>query len=377
MTTYNLVNSVKGGCGKTTFSIWMAYYLNTLSEEDYQKAKEQLALAEMYVMGSMHTEAVDEVREKMLEMTKKISRCEKEINTAVLIDMDLLGTSMLAIFNGNHDACKTAVTNEIFQGVKDSRKEFIEKIKLKNGKYINVIFSSMNHLERDKFKAGRYAGYSPVVKHSMFRSGLRELLKCNKRIDGKKVKHFILDMPPNSDGFSDAAMECIFNKKYSVADNDDRKNLFIMIGSDWGQTIATIAELETLLKRSDDMMPDRIFLVINHNLRGNFGEECYQIRKDKIEEALKGMNLAEKERERFFFLKMYNNEKYTELGIGMGSGGIGLRNADSGVIGDAFPKAVITAAAQYGKEFEDILNDDNGKRKLRKLILGEDDEKNG
>lgn len=343
MTTYNLVNSVKGGCGKTTFSIWTAYYLNMLSEEDYRNAPDD-----------------------------KKEEYKAELDTAVLVDMDLLGTSMRVIFDGRSVTGDTAVTNDIFHGAKNNKKQFIDKIKLESGTYINVIFSSMDHRERGRFKSGRYAGYTPVVKHSMFRSGLRELIKYNKTIDDKNVKHFIFDMPPNSDGFSDAAMECIFDKKYSVLGNKDRKNLFMMIGSDWGQTISTIAELKMLLEDSDVILPDRIFLVINHNMRGEFGDECYRIRKAEIEKELSDSGLSEDELKRFFFLKMYNSENYTKLGIGEENGGKGLRNVGAEQIINAFPKAVITAVAQYGQDFEDVIDDDSGKRKLRNLILGED-----
>lgn len=315
MATYNLVSSVKGGCGKTTFSIWMARYLDE----------------------------------------------------ALLIDMDLLGTSMQILFNGNTDMCRTALVNDIFQNVKSVKKEFVEKIKLKDGKCMNVIFSSMDYSEKEKFKSGKHSGYTPVVKHGIFRLGLRELIKHNKTIEGRTVEHFIFDMPPNSDGFSDAAMECIFNPRYSDLGKEDRKNLFIMIGTDWGQTIATINELKSLLLHNDEREPDRIFLVINHNMGNNFGKDHYEARKHEIEGELKGWNLSEKVMHKIFFLKMEHNEYYTELGIG----GKGFRNADTDEINNSFPKAVILAAAECGKGFVDVLSTADGQEKLRKLILGE------
>lgn len=315
MATYNLVSSVKGGCGKTTFSVWMAYYLDQ----------------------------------------------------AVLIDMDLLGTSMQILFDGNTNDNKKAFMNDIFQDVKSNKKEFVESVKLEGGRSINVIFSSMDCQKQRKFKSGRYSGYTPVVKHSIFRSGLRELIKHNKMIGDKPVEHFIFDMPPNSDGFSDAAMECIFNPKYSDLNKNDKKNLFIMIGADWGQTIATINELELLLLHNDDKEADRFFLVINHNQGSNFGQDHYEIRKHKIEQMLNEWNLSEKLKNKILFLKMEHNEYYTELGIK----GKGFKNTSAKEITNAFPKAVISAAAECGKEFEPVLGDDDGQRKLLKLILGE------
>lgn len=345
MATYNLVNSVKGGCGKTTFSIWLAYYLNNMSEEE-----------------------------------------KKGKNTALLIDMDLLGTSMQVVIKGNSreidektgsektDGTKeedeAAYTNDIFKGVKNSRKRFVQRIKLRNDAILNVIIASMKVDERDKFKSGRYSGYAPTVRHSIFRAGVQELIKANKKIDGEEVKHFIFDMPPNSDGFSDTVMECILSKKYSNLKKQDKKNLFIMIGSDLGQTEATRSELKLLLNRGDEMMPDKIFIVFNNNARGEMGDEGYLFRKERMEEVIKNAKITEKERNSIYFLKMCNGDEYVKLGIGDKDGGIGLQNVATERLNDILPKTVVSAYAKYeDEEFTEIIGDEH---KLFKLVLGEE-----
>ncbi len=329
MATYNLVNSVKGGCGKTTFSIWLAYYLNNMEE-----------------------------------------------NAALLIDMDLLGTSMQFIFSGNsaepgkrNTEEETAYTNDIFKGVKNSKKDFVQVIKWGSGKVLNVIFASMKIGERDKFKSGRHSGYGPTVRHSIFRAGMKELLTVYKKIDDTEVKHYIFDMPPNSDGFSDSAMECILSKKYSDLKEGDKKNLFIMVGSDLGQTIATRTELEMLLTRRDEMMPDRIFVVFNHNTRGELGIDGYKLRKQLFEDTIKNICIKEEEKNRIFFLIMCPSDEYAAVGIGDEKGGIGLQNVDAESL---FPKAVISAYAKYNdKEFTDITDNEHNEKKLLELVLGE------
>lgn len=318
MATYNLINSVKGGCGKTTFSIWMSYYLGH----------------------------------------------------SLLIDMDLLGTSMQVLFHGNVENRGEAYTNDVFQGVKNSTKKFAEKISLQNGRDMNVILSSMEYKAKDRFKAGKYSGYSPIVKHSMFRLGIRELLKHNLSINGETVEHFVFDMPPNSDGFSDAAMECIFNPKYSDLKKEDRKNLFIMVGADWGQTIATIYELKDLVLRSDESVPDRIFLVLNNNHGRTFGNADYQMRKEEIQKAVREWSLEEKTRDKIFFLRVEHNEHYKQLGITAE----GLINADERKVNDAFIKGNISAFAAFGKNFEELIYNPPSaadQDKLLKIISGE------
>lgn len=320
MATYNLIDSVKGGCGKTTFSIYLARYL------------------------------------------KK----------SLLIDMDLLGTSMQVLVHGNDtDSQNTAYTNDVFQRVKDNRKKFVEKLNLKNSECINVIFSSMDYKEKDKFKAGKHSGYTPVIKHSMFRQGLRELLKHHKKLDGETIEHFIFDMPPNSDGFSDAAMECIFSTKYSDLTDNDKKNLFMVIGADWGQTVATINELKILLMREDDNIPDRIFMVINCNLGDYFEDTDYNNRKREIEKALNTWHLKEETKNKIVFLKMKHNEHYTKLGIA----GKGLKEATFNEINNAF-NAVIVAYAEYGKDFIDIATAQGGYFQLEEMISGEQNAEN-
>lgn len=324
MATYNLVHSVKGGCGKTTFSIWLSYYLNEPQAE------------------------------------------------SLLIDMDLLGTSMQVLIYGNDEvSSETAYTNDIFQSVKNNSRRFSRKIDWGTDKHLHIIFSSMDYREKDRFKAGKQSGYTPVVKHSMFRLGLRELIKHHKTIDGKVVSHFIFDMPPNSDGFSDAAMECIFNPKHSDLKDADRKNLFMMIGVDWGQTVATIGELKTLFLHEDENEPDRIFIVINRNLGDQFDADNYVRRKKEIEEAINDWQLSEETKNKIVFLQMRHSDYYTKLGID----GIGLRNAKAGEISDAF-RAVIPAYAEYGKEFIDVTTENDGQNKLRKLISGDRNAKN-
>lgn len=377
MATYNLVNSVKGGCGKTTFSIWLSYYLNNMEDSKEEAEKK-----------NKNEEGEEEKQEEKPDKNSEIVEKEdekkakkKEEHTALLIDMDLLGTSMQFTFDGNSSRSlakpeksfeEFAYTNDIFKGVKTSQKKFIRTIKWNNGKAINAIFASMETGERDKFKSGRHSGYAPTVRHSIFRAGLKELIKNSEYVGDKEVKHFIFDMPPNSDGFSDAAMECIFSKKYADIKEEDRKNLFIMVGSDLGQTIATINELDTLLKRKDEKVADRIFVVFNHNVRGILTDEGYALRAELFRNALTNGTMSQEDLNRIYFLIMCEGDKYAELGIDDKKEGKGLRNIDSILLKDLFPEPVISAYAKFQDDkFTDVY-EKGVSDKLLKLVLGED-----
>ncbi len=347
MATYNLVNSVKGGCGKTTFSVMLTYYLGEFGEEEKEKKEE-----------------------------------EKQKEQVLLIDADLLGTSMQVLFYGNADGSgeKGLYTNDVVDGVKERSENFIRKVALENGRVLNIIFSSMKAEDRDKFRSGRYAGYAPVVKHSIFRTGMRELISHSKRTEDGEVKHFIFDMPPNSDGFADTMMECVFTKKHSDVGTEDKRNLFIMVGPDWGHTEATIPELRNVLARNDELMPDRMFIVFNNaSAATEIGSEGYKARKDKIEDELNKVNQSQTLLDRIFFLQMSASSEYARVGIEGDMGGMGLKNVESSKLKSVFPASVISAYARFGEDkFVDLIEEADikepvsRKNKLRELILGMD-----
>ena len=321
--TYNLVSSVKGGCGKTTFSVWLTYYLS-------------------------------DMRIKAGGMT-------------LLLDMDLLGTSMQYLLTGAEK--EQDCLNDIFKVSRDKSRNLEKRMTLSDGVTMNVIFSSMDSTEKTKFKSGKGSSYSPVVKHSVFKKGFSEILNKNKNINGEEVQHFVFDMPPNSDGFSDVAMECVFGRKDSVVKKKDRTNLFIMVGSEMGQTVATIEELKDIFCSRGDKIPNRIFIVFNCNTKGKMEDQNYDIRKEKIIGALKDMGLAEKEKNNIYFLVMYESEAYAQK---IGIDGEGLIS-DKIVISEVLPQLPIRKIAQMKEEkapFKDIKADEE-KELLLNLILGE------
>lgn len=325
METYNLVNSIKGGCGKTTFSIWLSYYL-------------------------------------LKEGKKKENGAEKTL----LMDMDLLGTAMSSVFYGSTELKKGPYINDAFRDSNEIGKTYVREIELDTGECFYAVFASMRTEDRDRFRVGVQSNYSPVVKYSIFRTGLISLLKNNQSLKKHKFQHYVFDMPPNSDGFSDAAMECVFNKKYSIAKTNDKKNLFIMVGMDIGHMEATKSELKNILTKRDEMLPNRIFIVFNNNLNNNLKDNVldniYADRKEEFEKTISSIGIQQKEMENIYFLRMVTWPLYTERGIN----GIGLANQDREVeantsIKDSIPAKVIESYARFGEEFteakeETLLN---------------------
>lgn len=315
MKVYNLVNSVKGGCGKTTFSIWLAYYLS-----------------------------------------KKNHR--EQVGKSGILDMDLLGTSMLAVFWGSsteqvikRELRDKKFINNIFHN-NQYTSSYSNTILLQNGINLNVVFASIDSKDKKKFKVGGHSNYSPVIKYSTFRMGLKMLLTKNEEI--RELETIIMDMPPNSDGFSEAAMECIFDKHYQITEEEDKRNLFFMVGPDYGHTVATINDLEEIINKKDEKFPDKIIIVFNDNLCSTVSEDVMRRRMGEFKLCINEMGLTEEEKDRIIFMIMNRNEKYARSSFE----GNGLCNLSANEIEENFPECPVNKYATYGNDIFTPISDD-------------------
>lgn len=246
--TFNFINSIKGGCGKTTFSLLLSDYLSSIGINKGKPEKRQ----------------------------KNSEKC-------LIFDMDLQGTAMQYLFKGNlQESEDIKYLNDAIRDCK-SPNEYITINTLTDGTVINTIFSNPTITEKEKYRVSAQGSYSPVVKHNVFRDGLKEFLK---KFEGLPQRHFIFDMPPNSDGFSDAAMECLLNRRHSIAKKEDRINLFYVLGLDNSQINPTIDEIKNLLERKDIKEFTNIYIIFNENIPLNF-----QISDDFDDKGEKEINL--------------------------------------------------------------------------------------
>ena len=222
-TIYNVVNSVKGGCGKTTFSVYLAW------------------------------KAANEATNK---------------NT-LLIDMDFQGTAMEFLFHGASATPKKYLNDAIETRdlvFLDYIHEIItEKSDEKNNKF-NVIFSDPKVETKSKYRVSYQNNYTPVINYQFFRYGLQNVL--DKAADCN-YENIILDMPPNSDGFANSAIDYIFSKSGKEKLINAERNMFLVTTTDAGHIDATIKELTHILKNEEHMLFDKLFIVINHHMSGD------------------------------------------------------------------------------------------------------------
>jgi cellulose biosynthesis protein BcsQ len=278
--TFNFINSIKGGCGKTTFSIYLEKYMQTSG--------------------------------------LKKGEC-------VLIDMDLQGTAMECLFDGIEGAAEAGERKKgyINDAVREHKEccDCIRKNSISEGLDMYVIYANPDVNEKKKYRVSSQCGYTPAVHHSAFRGGLSAFLKSFET--EKEYRHLIFDMPPNWDGFSDVAMDCVLNKKYSVATKEDVVNLFFVLGMDSGHLEGTVNAVEDLLQKKDNLRFDNIFIVFNDNIvrKQEKDDEILLLKRNRFIERLAG--LTEEEKEHIFFLSMGENPSYASFCIR----GEGLLNA--------------------------------------------------
>lgn len=366
--TFNFVTSIKGGCGKTTFSVFLARYL-----EDACKESEK--------------------------STEKEEHC-------LIFDMDFQGTSMENLFWGIPKDMPKA-HKYLNAAIRESREidDFIVKNLISEDVVLDTIFADSDVKEKEKFRISSRTGYSPAVQYNVFKGGLIRFL--NKFMAKKTYKHFIFDMPPNSDGYSSAAMECVMDsaleKKgemlnyYKIKKKQDVINLFYLTSFDAGQILQTINHIVDDLKNRDFYF-DNLFLVLNNNIIGshNLGNEPLSNIANVVENFKKTLNslgLQQTEYERIFILCMYTIEKYAVYG----TTGIGLNRLKdhirlplphitvpfedneetSETISSYIPTSPVTKVATFDDNynFKDYTNLNDPKWLLKKMLQQKPEEK--
>lgn len=233
-TVYNIVDSVKGGCGKTTFSIMLGLSL-------YEKRR----LAMVADTGS--------------------SRSAESINpNTCLVDVDIQGTAMQYLLFGKNYILPegTIYLNDRITEFEETGKTFTNHLQWGNLK-LDVVLSSPEQKVKNRYRAIANQNYSPEVMCSTFRIGLFNMLNNIHSQNEYTYEHVIFDMPPNPDGYSDAVLDCTLNSDYSIMDEEDLCNLFIMQTLDMGQRQASIEYFLDLITRENSLKINKIFFVFN------------------------------------------------------------------------------------------------------------------
>lgn len=292
---YNAVYSVKGGCGKTAFSILLSYYLSKKSGKG-----RKVCLVDTDIMGSSMLNAflpfsnIDEISEFVI--------AHDFIND--IVDLDKLADTRRFFANTN-DWGK-------FYNSKSSTEEDIVVL---NEEGFDITFCSPKSSDINKFRIGEEGGFETDIFHQMFKSDFCSFINNNF---GSK-DYIVFDMPPGSDGYSNIVFNSLFEsnsintENNHIGNEEDTRNLFFIINLEYSSIFIVLRELETLMKKSKIKFPNNIFIVINSTAPleekfKNKPDERMKYLAEKISEMLSDMRKTEYDS--INFIKVEFNQKY-------------------------------------------------------------------
>lgn len=311
MQTYNFINSVKGGVGKTTLSVLLAHYM-----------------------------------EQMKTFSEEISQFNGEI---MLLDFDLQGTAMKKLFYGTgQEPGKYVYLDEIILGREEIDPEIykneLNKLNelnesVKNSHPVNAIFSNDSMEAKLLYRVGAKNNYSSAISYDFFRRGVWRALE---ELRDQDYDHFIFDMPPNFDGFASASIEEVCKRK-----EEQSKmiiNMFFVTGMDEGQIMVTLEEVKNMMTHEEHFTFDNLFIVFNDLLRVEGVDDVREVIKDKIlfcrESLFRG--ITGMDIKHIFFVYMPFNNNYAQFN----RKGHGLRNLKILIKDDMAISKVLTIAPQ-------------------------------
>lgn len=256
---FHIIDSIKGGCGKTTFAIALTEYL----EKKYSEIKQ--------------------------------GDNPNEWQHACLLDVDFLGTGMIDLFF-KKEKKKEYLTEhmyltDVIRGFGTKDKKYIGEFPISD-RPLYIGFSDPDFKTKEQFRCSSKYNYATVISYGIFRSGVQKILKrgaLDEQIKGK-VSSIVLDMSPGLDAYSEAVKENIFDKRHSdFMEESDRRNYYFMVGMDHSHLSSAKEYFSEFLKGDDKREADQMFIVFNDALQ-------FFSRKNKFDEKTKkGENKGEEE----------------------------------------------------------------------------------
>lgn len=222
-----MVDSIKGGCGKTTFSIMLAQFLQRMNQDRYVEDR------------------------------------------ICLLDFDFLGTGLVSLFFGTSEKIeekllkKHEYITKIIRGFDTGYKKYLCDCKIDDDSFL-VGFGDPDYRRKEAYYMSSQLNYTPVIHYEIFRNGICQILKSGFRdqID-KVVNSVVLDMSPGVDAYSCIVKDCLFDKTYSdFLDEEDKRYYFLMTGIDNSQLYAAANYFQEFM-RDVDKCPNKLFIVLN------------------------------------------------------------------------------------------------------------------
>ena len=292
----NVVCSAKGGCGKTTFAIRLALYLDGKQRKGDGKGRR--------------------------------GRPER----TCLMDLDLQGSAMKDLLFGenaggkNGDMFKEGAEiapfplNEMMYSLSGipgrDRKDYISRFE-KDGKGFDVVLAS---IDEDKRAAYFNGDGNYLLPYYALRERMRQIISADEihsQPNGPYTQ-LIFDMPANTEMYADVIYDCILDAKYKPeSETTDmklgfRNNLFLVLSQDMSHRGISMQFLKDHFRKRNSVKWDHIFIVINNLFEsGQAIDGGYKYFEGKICNEMKP--LFENYYDKFTVLDISYDEQYRSI----------------------------------------------------------------
>lgn len=307
MRSYNIIDSVKGGSGKTS----LALMLTIASTMMYQRSNPALST------GSQQT------------------------TPAILLDMDMQGSSLASLLFGSNDPEQAGLAKQYLNdrilkyyrnGITATESISYPVFYLSGhpATTVRIAASIASPIieDRNRFRAHSRTNFSSVITYQSFRAGLQDTLEKLGGALSNQVDSVFFDMPPNSNGYSDAVLELLLGQNSALAERHPC-NYFELTTLDQGHISASLNWFESFVNDEQYEFPDHFFFVFdnvpdslgimdteNELVKGKVSEMSTKITKI-LSDSLPGHE------KRIFFVGVKYQPNYLEMccsreGIGAG-----------------------------------------------------------
>lgn len=273
---YYIVDSIKGGCGKTTFSIMLSQYLQKM---------------------------------------------DSGRNTC-LLDFDFLGTGLLNLFldEKTREAFRSShcYLTEIIRGFNVGNKPFLYDCNVDESRFL-IGFGESSYKSKGAFAVSSKFNYTPVTSYGVFRNGLKNILasggggaSLDSQVNGG-IQNVVMDMSPGMDTYSEIVKECMLDKRHSYfLPKNVKRYYFLMMGMDSSHIVAAQNYFQSFMD-SEDKVPDKIFVVINdiQKRAKAISDSEVEVYKAVISEFKRGVKSIAKYHRKTHFLVLNHFDNYS------------------------------------------------------------------
>lgn len=292
---YNIIDSVKGGCGKSTLSLMLSL------------------AAQKNLYENMHIPVDD----------------ENPIICSMLLDMDMQGSSWQHLLfgrslPGENGLAKESINKALIESYRNKVPDCISKPwfffndLLFSKLSIYAALASQDFNEREQFKAVSRLNYSSHITYLSFLSGLKKTLKHLKDLTEQKIHYVFFDMPPNSNGYSDSVLEVLLDGRgSSTLDKKSPRNYFEVMTLDLGNINTTLDWFTHFVNEEPYQFPDHFFFVFTNvpdsiasmDLKDSLVFQTINYMRKELSASLQG-RLSKKIRDRIYFLGIEYQKDY-------------------------------------------------------------------